>query len=196
MNVDEMEKWVWNTLQSGLSKSYTYHNVQHITSMINDLQCFVDHYKISNYDYNLLKTAALFHDIAFIKSHINHEVESAMMAEEQLPKYGFNEEEIAIVKGMILATKLPQSPKTFLEQVLCDADLFYLGGKQYFDIAIGLKQEWSNIGFLNDDLEWVDAQLRFLRSHVYHTEYAQNKLEPGKKMRIKELEIQKSKLIN
>ncbi len=197
MNVEAMEKWVWNTLQSGLSKSYTYHNVQHITSVVNDLQYFVDHYKLSRYEHSLLKTAALFHDIAFVKSHVNHEAESAAIAEEQLPKYGFSIEEIEIVKGMILATKLPQSPKTFLEEILCDADLFYLGGKEYFDIATGLKQEWKNIGFLKDDEQkWIEAQLGFLKTHTYHTEYARKELQPGKLRIIKELEIQKNNLIN
>lgn len=197
MKVEEMEKWVWNTLQSGLSKSYTYHNIQHITSVVNDLQHFVDYYKLSRYDHSLLKTAALFHDIAFVKSHVNHEAESAMMAQEELPKYGFSEEEIEVVKGMILATKLPQSPKTFLEEILCDADLFYLGGVEYFEIATGLKQEWNNIGFLKgDEAQWIEAQLKFLKTHKYHTEYAQQKLEPGKQEVIKKLQIQKNNLIN
>tara|TARA_R110002096_G_scaffold377363_1_gene571187 strand:- start:68 stop:661 length:594 start_codon:yes stop_codon:yes gene_type:complete len=197
MNVDAMEKWVWNTLQSGLSNSYTYHNVKHITSVVNDLQYFVDYYELSRYNHNLLKTAALFHDIAFVKSHVNHEAESAMIAEEQLPKYGFGKDEIESVKNMILATKLPQSPNTFLEEILCDADLFYLGGKEYFEIAIGLKQEWNNIGFLKgDELQWIDAQLSFLKTHRYHTEFARTKLEPGKKKVIKKLQVQRNNLIN
>ena len=196
MNVAEMEKWVWDTLQSGLSKNYTYHNMAHTSSVVGDLKHFVDFYDISRYNYNLLKTAALFHDIAFVKSHVNHEEESAQIASEQLPRYGFTKAEIDAVAGMIMATKLPQKPRTFLECVLCDADLFYLGGKQYFKIAEGLRQEWSNIGFMDDELKWVEAQLNFLQAHSYHTSYAQIRLEPGKQAIVEMLKEKKVLLIH
>ncbi len=196
MKLEAMEKWVWNTLRVGLSTSYTYHNIQHISSVVNDLQYFVDYYQLSQYDHKLLRTAALFHDIGFVKSHENHEAESAMMAGEELPKYGFEQHEIDMVKGMILATKLPQSPKTFLEEILCDSDLYYLGGEEYFKVAEGLKQEWVNIGFLKGEMQWLDAQLNFLKNHKYHTDYAQKILQPGKEEVIEVLQKQKSKLIN
>ncbi|MDA0973125.1 MAG: hypothetical protein O2867_05255 [Bacteroidetes bacterium] len=40
-----------------------------------------------------------------------------------------------------MATKVPQEPKDHLARILCDADLDYLGGDDYDEIAGGLYQE-------------------------------------------------------
>ena len=35
--------------------------------------------------------------------------------------------DIEIICGIIMATKIPQRPKNYLEEIICDADLNYLG---------------------------------------------------------------------
>jgi len=42
---------------------------------------------------------------------------------------------------MIMATKIPQSPKNLLEQIICDADLDYLGRERYEENSLLLLQE-------------------------------------------------------
>ena len=74
----------------------------------------------------LLKTAICLHDSGFVISHENHEIRGCQKARELLPDYGFNQTEIEQVCGMIMATKIPQSPSNLLEKIICDADLFYL----------------------------------------------------------------------
>ena len=49
------------------------------------------------------------------------------MAKEELPKFGLSEKDIELICGMIMATKIPQNPKTKLEKIIADADLEYLG---------------------------------------------------------------------
>lgn len=196
MTIDEMEKWIWNTLEHGLDKQYTYHNTQHTSSVLRDLKVMMAYYELNRQERRLLKTAALFHDLAFIKSHINHEEESAKIAEKELPQYGFTKEEVEAIKGMIMATRIPQSPKNFLEELLCDADLFYLGGDNYFEIAAGLKKEWENVNLISGERAWLATQLKFLKNHNYHTSYAQLFLAPGKRKVISELELQLARLDN
>ena len=48
-----------------------------------------------------------------------------------MTQYGYSENHIKIVKGLINATRVSQNPKNHLEKILCDADLDYLGRSDY-----------------------------------------------------------------
>lgn len=74
---------------------------------------------------------------------------------------------------MIMATKLPQEPKTPLERILYDADLMYLGLEKYRDIAQGLRKEITATQHYLSDSEWLDMQIDFMENHHYWTEFAQ-----------------------
>lgn len=176
----QMENWVWSTLQAQLDTRYTYHSVAHIRGVVEDVEEIMSHYNLSTEDRHLLRTAALFHDLAFIRTHVNHEERSAEMAAAELPHFGFDAGQIRKVQGMIMATKIPQQPRNLLEEILCDADLYYLGGPQYFSISNQLKTELMHLGLVKDERQWLRQQLEFLGSHHYHTEYARNFLQPGK----------------
>jgi uncharacterized protein len=83
----------------------------------------------------LLKTACLFHDIGFTISGQDHEERGCEIAEEVLPDLNYDSDQINRIKGMIMATKIPQTPNNKLEQIICDADLDYLGRDDFFSIG-------------------------------------------------------------
>ena len=86
---------------------------------------------INEKDTELIKMAAMFHDSGFIKKYDDNEVIGCKIAKEFLPEFGYSQEEIETICGMILATHTPQNPKNKLEEVLADADLDYLGRASY-----------------------------------------------------------------
>ena len=61
--------------------------------------------------------------------------------EKLLPEFGYSETEIDTICGMILATKFPQQPHNRLEEIMCDADLDYLGRPDFFSIGNTLFEE-------------------------------------------------------
>ena len=77
-------------------------------------------------------------------------------------------EEIEKICGMIMATRIPQSPKTHLEQILADADLDYLGRDDFYTIGDKMYKE---LGLGHRD-EWNEMQLKFLERHTYFTQTA------------------------
>jgi predicted metal-dependent HD superfamily phosphohydrolase len=108
-------------------------------------------------------------------SYYNHEEASTKIAEEVLPKYNYTEDSIALVSNIILTTKIPQGAKTLEEQILCDADLDYLGRPDFYMISLRLKYEWDVLGFKPTTLrEWFKIQVEFLSKHNYYTESARN----------------------
>ena len=71
----------------------------------------------------LVGTAAYFHDIGFIRACTEHEKGSARIAVEVLPHFGYRPDQVQIIKGIIFATRLPQSARAALQQIMADADL-------------------------------------------------------------------------
>jgi uncharacterized protein len=120
----------------------------------------------------LLQTAAYYHDIGFVLQRSDHEAVGARIAAETLPSFGYSPAQIEIIQGLIMATKLPQSPRTMLEQLMADADLDALGRTDFITRNQALRHELAAYGAHWDDLAWAHEQLYFVGSHQYWTDAA------------------------
>ena len=120
-------------------------------------------------DLFLLKTAALYHDSGFLFTYQNHEEKSCQIFNEDAAEYGFSANSINVVCGIIMATKIPHTPVTKLEMIICDADLDYLGREDFFSISNKLQSEFLEYGIIKNNKEWELMQLNFLTSHRYFT---------------------------
>jgi uncharacterized protein len=164
-----------------------YHNMEHIKDVLSASLVIANTEQVTGDDIKLLRVAALFHDSGFIHSPKNHEEKGAEMAREILPKYGFDPAQIEIICNMILATRIPQSPNTPLEKILCDADLDYLGRDDFYEIGGRLLEELKAYGMVETDREWNLVQKTFLESHRFHTAYGKATRELAKKKRLQEI---------
>jgi hypothetical protein len=88
---------------------------------------------------------------------------------------------------MVLATQIPQQPKTLLEEIICDADLDYLGTDNFYPVGQTLYHEFKAYGIINTEEEWDKLQVSFLESHHYHTEFAQKYRQPIKQQFLQEI---------
>jgi hypothetical protein len=90
-------------------------------------------------------------------------------------------DEVGRICRYIRVTDCKIAPSDICEQILCDADLDYLGRADYFDLAGKLRMEWQLLGLASfTDREWYEFQLDFLRKHVYHSPAARLLRETGK----------------
>ncbi|MBS1928393.1 MAG: YitT family protein [Chitinophagaceae bacterium] len=71
-----------------------------------------------------------------------------------------------------MATRIPQTPKGKLGEILCDADLFYLGGDDYEKKSELLFQEFKRTGAIKTYAEWELQQINFLSAHSFFTQTA------------------------
>jgi predicted metal-dependent HD superfamily phosphohydrolase len=127
--------------------------------------------------------------MGFIEQYWDNEPVGVRIAEDTLPTFGYAAGQIEVVKGLILATRFPQSPENPLEQILCDADVYNLGGEESFWIA-GDRLIRERIAHCNaippkfqpphSLQEWWERQCRFLEIHSYFTVAAQLSREKGK----------------
>ncbi len=135
---------------------------------------------LSAYQRELVMTGAAFHDLGFIVLYTGHEAAGARIGREKLPGFGFSLEETETIAGMIMATVLPQSPRTLLECIVADADLATLGQEAFLERNTSLRREMADIGRIFTDQEWYSTQLKFLESHQYWTASARSWLDARK----------------
>lgn len=174
MQYEKVYDHVMQLLQKELPPKATYHNIDHTKDVINAVIEIGSKENLSDDDMTVAKTAALLHDVGYIKSNVNHEDISCDYAVDILDRYGYDESAIAQICKMIMATKVPQHPTDTLSEILCDADLYYLGGDKYEYYANLLNQEFKNYGTVTDEKEWLMVQNQFLQSHEFFTNTARN----------------------
>jgi len=179
-------------LNSELSEQLCYHGISHTLDVLHVCNLYIRREKLNREKAKILRISALCHDIGYTVSDENHEKESAELAATLMSQYGFSKNQISAVKELILATRIPQSPKTSLEKILCDADLDYLGRKDYYEISNKLYQELKSFNIVSNKEEWRKQQIQFLEAHNYHTPFARKNRQPAIIKRLSELKKQKS----
>jgi uncharacterized membrane-anchored protein YitT (DUF2179 family)/predicted metal-dependent HD superfamily phosphohydrolase len=189
MQYQQVYTFIIDKLQKELPSYLTYHSVQHTKDVVNSTLHLTLSEKIGEEERHLLLTAALLHDAGFVKGYESHENSSCEIARQILPSYNYDKDQIEAVCKLIMATKLPQQPANHLEEILCDADLYYLGTEKYYDGAENLKAEFKEAGKLKDDSEWNKVQIDFLKKHRYFTLTAIKENDKKKKENLQHLMI-------
>ncbi len=180
MEFKRVKKFILDKLKHELPHSLTYHSTKHIKDVYRSAQKLAKMEKVKGEELTLLLTAVLFHDSGFIWQLHEHETVSCEIANKHLPDFGYSPEQIERICGMIMATKVPQTPHTLLEQIICDSDLDYLGREDFFKIGNGLYEELCMYDVVNNENDWNRMQVRFLENHHYFTESAK-RLRKAKK---------------
>lgn len=180
MDYNKVEEHIVVWLRERLPDDLYYHGIHHTLDVLDAAERYARLEGLSEEDRLLVKTAALYHDAGFVQDYFKNEPLGADIAAEQLPDFGYSDAQIEKIRGMILATTLPQTPKNYLEEILCDADLDYLGREDFYAIAHCLKREWGEYGMGKTLRQWYEQQVKFVQNHTYFTDSAK-KLRDDKK---------------
>lgn len=157
-----------------LPSRLTYHNYDHtFDEVLPATLSLGDVYHLGEDKMILLAIAAAYHDIGWVIQGTDHETIGVGIAQEVLPTFGFSNGALDRIAGMIMATKLPQSPTNRLEEIMVDADLDVLGREDYWPRSEDLRLELTLGGEEVSLEEWYMRQKGFLESHTYYTTAAQ-----------------------
>ena len=172
INYYKAERHIIRVLEQGLSEKLHYHSIEHSIDVVKAVERLALLEGITDEGLFLLKTAATYHDAGFVEQYDKNEPIGARLAEEILPKYGYTDQHIATIKELIYVTQIPHQPKNKLEEIMCDADLDYLGRDDFHDIADRLRRELREHGKIDSDRKWDEIQIHFLTAHRYFTDTA------------------------
>ena len=172
INYYKAERHIMKVLEEQLSPKLHYHSIKHTKDVVKSIERLALLEGVTDEGLFLLKSAATYHDAGFIESYDNNEPIGARLAEEILPNYGYSKEHIDIIKQLIYVTAIPHKPNNHLEEIICDADLDYLGREDFHEIADKLRVELREYGKITSDRKWDEIQVAFLTNHKYFTETA------------------------
>jgi uncharacterized protein len=187
MQFEAAKDFILSKQKSELPSHLFYHSITHINDVYSAAEQIAKGEGIDGEELLLLLTAVVFHDSGFLVQQKDHEMISAEMARTILPDFGYNANQIEVVCGMILATKVPQKPNNHLEQIICDADLDYLGRDDFYTIGNKLFTELSLYGIIRTEEEWNHLQVKFLENHSYFTKTAIQLRQAGKDAHLNEI---------
>ncbi|HER10053.1 MAG TPA: HD domain-containing protein [Bacteroides sp.] len=183
----DIQELILDKLEKELPGYLYYHNVKHTVDVVTEVELIGWAEGLDDEGILLLKTAALFHDAGHTVEYDNHEYHSTVLARKFLPEYGYSDEQIEKVCGIIMATKLPPRPEDIYQKIICDADLDYLGRSDMIPVSNTLYRELKEqekIGSLND---WNKLQLKFITNHSYFTRTARSLREVNKQKQIERI---------
>jgi predicted metal-dependent HD superfamily phosphohydrolase len=187
MDPQAARTYILARLRTDLPKERTYHCLEHTLDVYASVVDIAEQEGVTGEGLILLKIAALYHDAGFTVQDLEHEVVSCRIVQEELPKFGFGPDQVELICNMILATKIPQTPRNKLARILCDADLDYLGREDFLQIGAELFKEMKHYGVLNTEREWNELQVRFLERHQYFTVTNKRVREPKKQEHLREV---------
>ncbi len=161
---------------------FVFHSLSHTEDVVEACSYMADHYQLAEEDRLVVLLAAWFHDTGYLEGDASgHEEKGIRLAQEFLHKQNADERLIQRVSSAIEATRMPQSPVSEVEKILCDADLYHLATTDFKAKSSLLKQEreWL-VGQKISKSEWRKNNVSFLENHKYFTTYGQQNLEPKK----------------
>jgi predicted metal-dependent HD superfamily phosphohydrolase len=193
--MDQLKQEVTRFFKSNNEKGFTYHSLEHTESVVANVNEIGGHYGLDEKDLFIVNAAAWFHDTGYYNGGaVDHELRGADKAAHFLMEKGVDEEIIKSVRGCIMATRIPQSPNTLLEKIVCDSDLYHLGTDRFPEQNKLMRKEaeWRQDRKIPKD-EWRHNTIHLFEVHHYQTDFARNLLEQGKQHNLKKL---KQKLTN
>ncbi len=185
----KVENYVVGLFDKTSTPNLLFHNLQHTKKVVERTKQIAAHYNLSENDMLILFVAAWFHDTGhlFVEPH-KHEDKSAEIMSNFITEYSKDEELIKEIENCILATKSPRNPSNLLQEIICDADTYHLGTKEFKKTNKKVFKEYIlREGEMSKTL-YNDKTLDMLKAHQFFTNYAQKQLNEKKQENIISLE--------
>ena len=179
--IEKTKEFVGGFIGENFSEKICYHNIDHTLEVVEASEVIGRHCKLTDRDLEIVIIAAWFHDTGYFLGCENHEEASSNIAKQYLQNENIDSSYIHQVVNCILSTKLPQKPRTILEQIICDADLVHLASDQFLEKSKLLLHELKLKNRGMSDKMWLILSKEFIETHKYHTQYGKNVLFPGLK---------------
>lgn len=171
-----------DVFQHKVKPEFVFHNLEHTEDVVEASSRIADSMHLQEEDRLVLLLAAWMHDVGYSSGQAEgHEEVSVQMATHFLQGHNVSDGIVQRVASCIQATRMPQSPVSLIEKILCDADLYHLSTEDFRARNQLLKQERENtLGHKIGKKEWRKGNVEFLTHHAYFTDYGKEYLEPKK----------------
>ncbi len=194
----KIEQYVVDLFDKNADETLVFHNLKHTKTVVSRTKEIAGHYDVGEKDMLILYATAWFHDTGhlFTKPE-GHEDKSAEIMRDYMKDHTDDNSVIEEIEQCIMATKAPRNPATLLEEIICDADTYHLGTKEFKETNKNVlaELELKNNGRINRYQAAKDA-LEMMEEHRFYTSYCRERLEEQKQKNIKRLKKKLSEMNN
>ncbi|MFS8082007.1 MAG: Pycsar system effector family protein [Ginsengibacter sp.] len=184
----KIDEYVTGLYDSIPTKNLVFHNLSHTKMVVKRTQEIAGHYNVSEKEMFILFSAAWFHDSGYLfGGPKNHEEMSNNVMKKFLEEEKIDEEVIGEISGCIMATKAPREPKNLLQQIICDADTYHLGTKDFKETNNQMWEEQNLRSDHEDPIAFKEHTIQMLENHQFYTNYCKQLLNKRKNKNIKKL---------
>ena len=182
------ESFVKDLFQQYASKTLLFHNLEHTRTVVERSREISAVYDLPEKEQFIIYVAAWFHDTGhLLVDPSKHEIKSVELMKTFIMKYTTDEEVIREISDCILSTRMPRNPQNMLQKILCDADTYHLGTKDFKATNKQLRKEYEFREIPEPPGGWRKGSLDFMLAHEYYTDYCKNLLTEGKMENIEKL---------
>jgi len=184
----KVENFVTELYEKNQTNALLFHNLAHTEQVVERAKEIALQFDLSEKDQFILYTASWFHDTGHLfEDPSRHEMKSVELMKEFLSKYIVDEPMLKEIGDCILATRMPRNPQGVLQQIICDADTYHLGTKEFKTTNKQLRKEYDKRNVPAPASGWRKASLDFMETHEYYTEYCKKLLDEGKRENVEKL---------
>ena len=188
---NEIETHVTGLFEQIYAPTLIFHNLLHTQNVVEHTMEIAGHCNVSENEMFILFTAAWFHDTGhlFTKPQ-NHEEVSCFIMEKFMADKVNDINSISSIEQCIMATKLPRHPENILQQIICDADVFHFGTKEFQENDNRALQEYKLKYGDTDLLHFKKDTIKMLVNHHFYSGYCKERLNEQKENNIITLQME------
>lgn len=183
------EQYVTALFQDNPRPELHFHNLAHTIQVVDRTKEIAGHYYLSESDMLAVYVAAWFHDTGYLFAEPQqHEEKSVELMTAFMKEYANDEQLIEKIERCILATRPPRNHSSLLFQIICDADTYHFGTKDFKQTN---KLVWEEYKARDPNLvekEWRAKSADFLNQHEFYTKYCKDLLDERKNKNMKKLQ--------
>ena len=185
----QVEQHVTSLFESHKDPRLVYHNLEHTSQVVGRANEIAAHYNVSEDDMLVLYTAAWFHDTGYLFSvREGHEKKSAEVMRAFMADQIHDDNLLRQIEECIMATLRKEAPVTLPQQIICDADTYHLGTKEFREVNKRVRKEQEMFEGYIDRGDWSREAINFLKQHNYYTSYCKDLLGEKKQKNIEWLQ--------
>jgi predicted metal-dependent HD superfamily phosphohydrolase len=189
---------VTQLFEENQKRNLLFHNLDHTKYVVEKTREIAGHYQLNEKENLVLFLAAWFHDLGYLfTSPPLHEEKSVELMKTFLVEQQAGDVVIDEVTGCIMATKLPRNPKGLLQQIICDADTYNFGTREFKETNKRIFAEFNYEDKETITKEAFDRKTyEMFRDHEYYTSYCQELLDDRKKSHMKKLKMKTRQFVD
>jgi class 3 adenylate cyclase len=171
IKLQDVEEMITKMFDEEAPPNLYFHNSSLLKNITNQVELLANAERLGEQEYIDLRLASIFLITGFISDYEKPMEASLRLAEEILPKYGFEYENLETTKKLIV-NSYKDNRESLADNILHDARYDYMGRVDFAKLSEKLLKERTEFGKPSEQKAWIEFQRKQLIEHEFTTSTA------------------------